>query len=188
MFIKSAMIAVLASGLALSVGGCVAGSATESGAENVTETAEALTTGVTFDPSLLYLTYIVNGTTILTDVHYYPGNSSVTFDVPCTATQVGIQANIKYNDTGVQLWPAVTAAVPGLTAVTSNLNPLLQGANENFGQVSNRATSPLTGATADTTLPVVLTLKSYTDSSYTTLSGVPITTMTYYVRRMCTCT
>jgi hypothetical protein len=32
-----------------------------------------------------------------------------------------------------------------------------------------------------------LTLKTYTENTYTTRSAAPETTITYYVRRMCTC-
>jgi hypothetical protein len=65
---------------------------------------------------------------------------------------------------------------------------MLQGTAAPFGQWSNPPTSLLTSASADTTLSVVLTLKNYTSNTYTTLvTGVPITTMTYYVRRMCSC-
>lgn len=184
MIIKSAMAAVLASAMGLSVAGCLSA---EAAAENVDETAEALTTGITFDPTSLYLSYAVNGVYGVENAHYYPNQSSVTFNVPCDATQVGIQVDIKYNDTGAQLWPAVTATVPGLPSGTSNLNPMLQGTTATFGQWSNRTTNPLTGAASDQTLGVTLTLKTYTDSGYTTLSSAPATTITYYVRRLCTC-
>ncbi len=188
MFIKSVLVAVVASAVGLSVVGCMSAETADPAAENVDEAAQALTTGITFDPTTLYLNYAVSGTSAGLNVHYYPGSSTSVFEVPCNATQVGVQTNIKYNDTGAQLWPAVTFAVPGLTAATANLSPMLQGATATFGSWANSTSSPLTGAAADTTLAIVMTLKSYTNSSYTTLSGVPFTTMTFYVRRMCSCT
>jgi len=185
MFVKNVLVAVMASTVGLCVVGCMSAESADVATENVTQAAEALTTGVTFDPAFLFVNYYVSSVASA-DFHYWAGNSSVVLEVPCNATQVGIQANIRYADTGPTLWPRVMAQVPGLPSVTSNLSSITQGTSYNFGQYSNRPANPLSGATSDQTLAVVLTLETYTSSAYTT-KAVPDTTATYYVRRMCTC-
>ena len=184
MFVKTVLVAVLASAAGLSVVGCMSAESAEVATENVTEVAQALTTGLTFDTTALYLNYHV-GSTASADMHYYPGLSSVLMEVPCTATQVGVQAIIKYDGTGSTLWPRVLAQVPGLTQVSSDLSSMAQGTTQTFGQNSNLSPSLLTSAASDQTLAVVLTLQSHTSSAYT--FAVQSTTMTYYVRRMCSC-
>jgi hypothetical protein len=185
MIIKSALVAMLASAMGFAVVGCMSA---ETGVENVEETAEALTTGITFDPTNFVLSHTLDGTTWTADTMYYPpGNSLVTYNVPCAATQVRFQARLTYNDTGAELWPAVTAAIPGLPTTTANIISLTQGNSRQFGQVANFAVNPLSGAASDQPLAVVLTLKSYSTSSYSGALAVPSTTMTYYLRRLCTC-
>ena len=69
------------------------------------------------------------------------------------------------------------AQVPGLPSVTSNLDSITQGTSYNFGQISNRAANPLSGATSDQTLAIVLTFQTYTSSDYRT-KAVPDPTAT----------
>jgi hypothetical protein len=188
MFIKHVLVAVMASALGLSVLGCMSSESAEpTSTENVNETAQALTAGVTFDPTALYLNYAVGGVSAGLNARYYPGNGQVVFEVPCSADLVGIGNTIAYNDVGPKLWPAVTAAVGSLTPVTSQLPGMLQGTTQSYGQWSNRPANPLSGLTGDQTIRVVLTLKTYTDAAYSVHSSAPDTSMTYYIRRMCSC-